>query len=260
MKGHVYERDNHLPLAIMWKEGIKNPGRKVNDFISFIDFAPTFFDLAGVKPEVASMQPIQGKSLLNILTSAKTGTTDPARDHVLLGRERQDVGRPHDQGYPVRAIVKGNLFYAVNYEPERWPSGNPETGYLDTDGGPTKTQLLEANRKGEYHNLWQLSFGKRPGEELYQIDKDPYCLKNIADDPAMTKTKATLRRQMEQELKNQNDPRMFGNGAVFDNYPHGEPGMRNFYERFIKGEKLKTNWVSPTDFEKGEFNQKCVRK
>ncbi len=41
---------------------------------------------------------------------------------------------------------------------------------------------------------------------------------------------------------------MFGKGEIFDNYPvTSHPG---FYERFMKGEKLDTGWVKPTDFEK----------
>ncbi len=55
---------------------------------------------------------------------------------------------------------------------------------------------------------------------------------------------------MEQELKMQQDPRMFGNGNVFDNYPYGEPRVRNFYERFMKGEQVKAGWVNESDFEK----------
>lgn len=45
-KGQEYEYSNHMPLAVMWKNGIKKPGRIVDDFVSFIDFAPTFLDLA----------------------------------------------------------------------------------------------------------------------------------------------------------------------------------------------------------------------
>lgn len=252
VKGHMYDYDNHLPLAIMWKNHIISPGRKITDFVSFIDFAPTFLEAAGVDPK-NSMQPIQGSSLLSFFKTKNNETVGSSRDHVLLGREREDVGRPHDEGYPVRAIVKGGFFYAINYEPNRWPSGNPETGYLDTDGSPTKTELLDANRRGKYHNLWQLSFGKKPVEELYQTDKDPYSMKNLANDPAFAKIKASLKGQMEQELKSQKDPRMFGKGSIFDKYPYGESRVKNFYERYMKGEKIATGWVNDTDFEKPDF-------
>ena len=249
VKGHVYERDNHLPLAIMWRNGITNPGRMVNEYVSFIDFAPTFLELAGVKPDLANMQPVQGRSLLNLLTSEKKGRIDAKRDHVLLGREREDVGRPNDEGYPVRGIVKGGFFYAKNYEPDRWPSGNPETGYLDTDGSPTKTEILKAHKNGEYMKLWQLSFGKKGSEELYDISKDPYCMSNLAGNSRFSKVKQALKTQMQQELKSQNDPRMFGKGYIFDQYPYGEPRVKNFYERYMNGEKIATGWVNDSDFE-----------
>lgn len=256
IKGHMYDYDNHLPLAIMWKNHIVSPGRKINDFVSFIDYAPTFLEVAGVDA-TDEMQPIQGKSLVNFFTSKNSVA---ARDHVLLGREREDVGRPHDEGYPVRAIVKGKYFYSINFEPDRWPSGNPETGYLDTDGSPTKSEILAANRKGQYHNLWLLDFGKRPAEELYRTDEDPYSIKNLANDPAYAKIKANLKNQLEWELKTQQDPRMFGNGAVFDNYPYAEPRVINFYERYMKGGMNVPNFVRPTDFEKPGFNPATVGK
>ena len=138
IKGQEYEYSNHLPLAIMWKNGIKNPGRVVNDFVSFIDFAPTFLQIADISQEESGMQPITGTSLFDIFTSEAAGQVNPQRDHVLLGKERHDVGRPHDWGYPIRGIVKDDFLYIRNFEPARWPAGNPETGYPNTDGSPTK--------------------------------------------------------------------------------------------------------------------------
>lgn len=47
-KAQEYEYSNHMPLPIMWPKGIKNPGREVEDMVSFIDFAPTFLEVAGI--------------------------------------------------------------------------------------------------------------------------------------------------------------------------------------------------------------------
>ncbi|MEJ7768933.1 MAG: sulfatase [Chitinophagaceae bacterium] len=250
VKGQVYEFDNHLPLAIMWKNHIGKPGTRVQDYVSFIDLAPTFLELAGVTPKKSGMQPITGHSLLNIISRKGSGQPDPGRDHVLLGKERTDVGRPNDVGYPVRAIVKGGFMYIRNYETSRWPTGNPETGYLDCDGSPAKTYILKAHREGSQLQLWQMAFGKRESEELYQISNDPDCMTNLAGDNKFAEVKAKLKDQMEQELKEQQDPRMFGKGNVFDSYLYGEPKMRNFYERFTKGEPIKAAWVNESDFEK----------
>lgn len=250
IKGHMYEYDNHLPLAIMWKGHISNPGRKIYDYISFIDFAPTFLEAAHIRQLQTGMQPIQGRSMLSIIKSKDGSYIDTTRDYVLLGRERTDVGRPHDEGYPQRAIVKDGFFFVKNYEPSRWPSGNPETGYMDTDGSPAKTEILSANRRHAHEDLWQMNFGKRPSQELYKIKNDPWQMNNLAGNKIYGATQKTLLKFMESNLKKQGDPRMFGKGDVFDKYPYAPQQVRGFYERYMKGEKMPTNWIQPTDFEK----------
>ncbi|MBN1999675.1 sulfatase [candidate division KSB1 bacterium] len=250
VKGQVYEASNHLPLAIMWKNGIKHPGRVVENFVSFIDFAPTFLELAGVDHQAAGMQPIQGKSLTDIFRSAKENIVDPQRDHVLIGKERHDIGRPNDEGYPIRGIVKGVFLYIHNFEISRWPACNPETGYLNVDGSPTKTECILSRIRPGQRKYWEWSFGKRPQEELYDIKKDPDCVKNLAENEAYAGIKKQLKDQLFTELKQQGDPRMFGNGHIFDEYLYSDIRHRGFYEKFKRGEKLDAGWVNESDFEK----------
>lgn len=250
VKGQSYEPSNHVPLAMMWKKGLKQPGRKVHDVVSLIDLAPTFIELAGLKWERTGMAAITGRSLTDILYAERAGIVNPARDHVLVGKERHDVGRPHDWGYPIRGIVKGDLLYIRNYETNRWPAGNPETGYLNCDGGATKTLILEAHRRNTADPHWALCFGKRSGEELYDLKRDPDCVRNLAGDPAFARRLRELEQQMVSELKAQDDPRMFGQGELFEQYPYADPNQRGFYDRVRKGEKLKAGWVNEGDFEK----------
>jgi N-sulfoglucosamine sulfohydrolase len=253
-KGQAYDASNRVPLAIMWKNGIKTGGRVIDDYISFIDLAPTMIELAGVKWAETGMQPTVGRSLTDVLFSAKTGRISPRRNHVLIGKERHDVGRPKDVGYPIRGISRNDLLYLRNYEIDRWPAGNPETGYLNCDGGPTKTEILNARRAGTERRHWELAFGKRPAEEFYDLKQDPDCLHNLADDPKYQSLKKRLRLQMERELRSQRDPRMYGRGAIFDRYPYASAGQRRFYERFMRGEKMKAAWVNESDFETRPVN------
>ena len=249
-KGQEYDFSNRLPLAIMWKKGIKSPGRVVDDYVSFVDFAPTFVELAGLKWEETGMKPSPGRSLTDIFFSTRSGIVNPLRDHVLIGKERHDVGRPHDWGYPIRGIVKKEKLYLRNFEPSRWPAGNPETGYLNCDGGPTKTEILKARTDPSRRRFWEWSFGKRPAEEFYDLRRDRACLENLVGKDGFEKQENALRRQLFQELKKQGDPRMFGRGHIFEEYKYADERHRNFYERFMRGEKLKAGWVRPTDFEK----------
>ncbi|MFZ5831643.1 MAG: sulfatase, partial [Planctomycetota bacterium] len=250
-KGMQYEISSHMPLAVMWKEGINKPGRVVDDYVSFIDFAPTFLELAGLRWEETGMAPTPGQSLTKVFESGDAGHVDAARDHVLLGQERHDVGRPHDWGYPIRGIMKDGMLYLRNYEPARWPQCNPETGYMNTDGSPTKTLVLELRRKPEGEDLyWKLCFGKRPAEELYNVARDPECITNLADESQYAETKKALETQLVSELKAQEDPRMFGRGEIFEKFPCSEDKMRGYYERFMGGEKFYAGWVEKTDYEK----------
>jgi arylsulfatase A-like enzyme len=248
VKGQKYEHSNHLPLAIMWKDGIRKPGRVVDDYVSFIDFAATFLDVAGYSDSELGLEPIEGISLRYAFESTKTKQIDPKRNYVLIGKERHDVGRPNNWGYPVRGIVKEGYLYLHNYKTDRWPAGNPETGYTNTDGSPTKTLILNNRRTGKDTLLWQLNFGRRVEEELYCIAEDEDCMNNLAKDPNFAKLKAGLKELMESELRRQNDPRILGKGEVFDEY---EPtNGSHFYEKYFAGEKVHFGWIKETDFEK----------
>lgn len=251
VKGQEYELSNHLPLAIMWKKGLENPGRVVDDYVSFIDFAPTFIELAGLEWNATGMKPSPGRSLTDIIRSTKAGQVNAERDHVLIGKERHDIGRPHDWGYPIRGIIKDGTLYLRNFEPSRWPSGNPETGYPNCDASPTKTEVLKSRTAQPPTPFWQLSFGKRAAEQMFDVNDDPHCMRNLAGNPEYAEQMAALKDQLLSELNAQQDPRVLGNGHIFDEYPNSVEALRNFYERFMRGENVRAGWINKTDIEKG---------
>lgn len=253
VKGQAYHASNHLPLAIMWPAGIDAPGRVTDTFVSFTDLAPTYLELAGVDWAASGMAPAEGRSLLQLLASSDHGSH---RDHMLIGKERHDIGRPDDAGYPIRGIVDAEWLYVRNFEPARWPAGNPEIGYLNCDGSPTKTEILQMRRTDADTRYWQHSFGKRPAEELYHLRTDPDCLTNLAPLDHLAEVKKRLSDQMEKELRRQEDPRILGHGDTFDNYPYADKNFRDYHGRFTRGEKLpETGWVNKSDYEPVSFKE-----
>ena len=207
---------------------------------------------------------------MKIIISENSGQIEADRNFVLVGKERHDTGRPNDVGYPIRGIHKEGMLYLKNYEISRWPSGNPETGYLNTDGSPTKTEILNLRRKGKSKHFWRLNFGKRITEELYNIRKDPFCMTNLADHITFKVLKAQLKSEMEGKLLGQNDLRMKSFGHLYEANPFTRNG--NFYNRFMAGEETSSGWVNDSDFEsyfidsegnnlkKVELNAKVLRK
>ena len=85
--------------------------------------------------------------------------------------------------------------------------------------------------------------------ELYDLRSDRDCCVNLAGSIEYAEQVKELVRLMESQLTVQKDPRMSGNGAVFDGYqPTNGAG---FYEHYRNGQKVSAGWVEDTDFESG---------
>ncbi len=228
-KANLQEYGTHVPLAICWPKKIKG-NRVIGELVGMIDLAPTFLEITGIKnvPETT------GKSLSNILFSEEQGNIDPERKYVFTGRERHTHARPDNLGYPARAVRTQDYLYVLNFKPDRWPAGDPASeeaasqdadnelkklfpGYHDVDDSPTKRFLIdEKDNQSEYFDL---SYSKRPAEQLYDIKNDPGCVNNLAENPDFLQIKTDLNKVLLDELTKQGDPRVLGNGDVYESYP-----------------------------------------
>jgi arylsulfatase A-like enzyme len=245
VKGQIFDDAFHLPLAMRWGKAIK-PGRVVDDFINVRDLAPTYMELAGVKPAPS----MTGKSLASILRSEKSGVIEKERDFMIAGKERHDIGRPNDMGYPVRAIRTGEYLYVHNFFPERWPVGNPETDFGNCDPGPTKEVIKFL---GGY--FYDLCFGKRPADALFKLSDDPRCVNNLANDPFYADTMQQLKYRLFETLKNEGDPRALGNGAIFDSYKY-VGGRAKGYETWLNEQSKKVEEALKGKFEDTKADKK----
>jgi len=207
--------------AVRWPEKITG-GRTTAELISFVDFAPTILEAAGI----AQPENMTGRSFLDLLTEKKE---KGFREWVMTGRERHTHARPDNLAYPSRAIRTAEYLYILNLKPDRWPAGTPDHAkaflpdfwLADCDNGPTKTYMVE-NRDRDHHHrlLYELSFGKRPAEELYDCRNDPGQLVNLADDPAYADIRESMSELLMEQLELTADPRVIGGGDKFDEYPY----------------------------------------
>ncbi|WP_341225482.1 sulfatase [uncultured Arcticibacterium sp.] len=224
-KGNLYDSGVRVPFAVRWGDQIK-AGRTVDDYVSFADIAPTLLEAAGLEiPE-----DMTGKSFVNILKSENAGITE--RSDIVFGRERHVPAqeKPNMGGYPSRGYRNNDFLYIRNYKPDLWPAGTGKSGatnlpnqwYADCDGGPTKDYIVANKDLDQEHQLsYELCFGKRPAEELYDLKNDPDQVNNIAYDKAYKKTLESLRSKLQTKLTALNDPRATNpNYEGFDQYPY----------------------------------------
>lgn len=204
-KATLYDYGTRMPLAIYWKGHIEG-GKRVGDFMNFIDFGPTFLEAAGLEiPEAFS-----GNSLLELFEEGNGPKTD--RSKVFLERERHANVRKGDLSYPSRAIRTKDFLYIKNFEPDRWPAGDPEVHqsvgqYGDVDNSISKFQIMAMEGKPSDQDYFQLTFGKRPMEELYVLADDPYNLKNETANPKYKKERNELSKELKTWMEQTNDLR-----------------------------------------------------
>jgi uncharacterized sulfatase len=91
------------------------------------------------------------------------------------------------------------------------------------DASPTKAWLIAHREDPKWKWHYEHAFGDRPGEELYDLRKDPDQVKNVAADPAYAKTKAEYSARLMKTLTDAKDPRVTGDGKTFERSPFTDP-------------------------------------
>jgi arylsulfatase A-like enzyme len=191
--GNCYDLGVRIPLAMRWPARIKG-GEVRDDYVSFGDLAPTFLEAAGLAP-------VPRMTAASLFSSTR-------RDYMFLERERHANVRKGNLSYPVRGIRTPDYLYLRNFEPDRWPAGDPEFywsvgPYGDVDDSPTKQMLM----KDKPEPYFDLCFGKRPAEELYVLKSDPDQINNVAARPEFAKIKNELAARVHEWMKATQDPR-----------------------------------------------------
>lgn len=238
-KCNLYDIGCEVALAARWPNHIPR-GRTVHDFVNLMDLAPTFLEAAGV----AIPDTMTGKSLLPVLKSERSGQVDSQRTFVVTGRERHvATAREGQLPYPQRAIRTGDFLYIHNFAPDRWPMGDPQglddlhaeappvedlarntrIAYPDLDASPTKAYMIHHRAEDAIRPLFEIGFGKRPREELYDLRVDPHYMNNLADDPEYDPIRKELAADLMQTLREQNDPRLVESPCRFEHAPYAGP-------------------------------------
>jgi len=198
-KTSVYPAGTQVPCFIKGP-GVKG-GRTLSTPISQMDFNPTFLEAFGIAPQTLC----HGKSLWPILK----GETDAITDRTTVMTETNHGLSSAPKGQKptkARAVCDGRYYYIGNVYQDSFKgpveqaisigSGNGEYG----DPSPQysidlhdETVRQKDKQPLPYELLRQLCMADAPKEELYDLDADPWAVKNLINDPAHAQTLARMR-------------------------------------------------------------------
>jgi N-sulfoglucosamine sulfohydrolase len=173
-KTTLYEPGIRLPLIVRMP-GHRRPGSVQDAMISWADITPTLLDVAGARPEG---RPFDGRSFRAGLDGA------PLRgwDQVFGSHTFHAV----TMYYPMRMVrtrrykLIHNIAHALTF-----PSA------ADLVHSPTWISVIEAGET-VYGRRPVDQYLHRPKFELYDLERDPHEVNNLADDPAFSRVRADM--------------------------------------------------------------------
>lgn len=189
---------------IVWYPGKVKAGRETDAIVQYEDIAPALIDFADGNP----IQGLDGTSFLPVIF----GRTNKHRDYAYGVHNNI----PEGPAYPIRSIRDERYKLILNLA--------SETGYhikyIMTPGRNTalwdswqEKAQASADAKVLTHRITD-----RPPVEFYDISKDPWELKNLANDPAYATKIRALTDELYRWMTQQGDE-----GAPIDRiYPKGQ--------------------------------------
>jgi arylsulfatase A-like enzyme len=186
-KGSLYDSGVHVPLIFRWPGRIP-AGQTRGEVVSLLDLAPTWIEVSGAKP----LPRMEGQSLFPSLMANSISDNRPA----FFERNW------HDNLDLIRGVRFDGHLLIQNFRPEL-----PYVPTLDLAESPTWIAIQELHRQGTLTAaLEKRYFAKpRPEVELYNLDKDPFQLNNLAADPAQASTIHNLQQMLSEWMVKTND-------------------------------------------------------
>lgn len=177
----LYDSGLKVPLIVRFPDSWQ-AGSIDSQLVSFVDFAPTVFSLAGIQPP----DYLQGQAVMGPYKA-------PERKYVYAAADRLDS--EYDM---IRAVRDKQFKYLRNFRPN-------QPYYLQVkyrEQIPTMQELLRMRDEGtlnEYQSQWFRQ--TKPEEELFLVSEDPHELHNLAGDPQYADQLAEMRRACEQWME-----------------------------------------------------------
>jgi N-sulfoglucosamine sulfohydrolase len=188
-KTNCYLASTRTPWIVRWPGRIKRDAVEQKHFISGIDFTPTVLDITGLPP----IEGVDGRSFLSLLE----GRPQPGRSraftvfHETFARER----------FEMRCVQEARFGYIYN----DWADGT-RTFRNESQLGLTWPAMVEGSAADAQLASRVRFYSYRTREELYDFQKDPSGVHNLAGQKAFTGELRRLRGELAAHLRTVQDP------------------------------------------------------
>ncbi len=190
-KGSLYDPGLHVPALARWPGRIR-PGSSTPALVSGEDVTPTFLDAAGV-PAPAE---ISGRSFLPLLT----GRADHIRDYVFAQRLTHG-NRPFKEGTTTHTFdlsrAARSARYKLIYNCTPHMQYSPVDSYTEKSWVEMTDEHLWGRLGAKFDRAY---FGARPVMELYDLDRDPAELENLAGRPELAQVQRELTVALQEKM------------------------------------------------------------
>ena len=184
-KRMLYDSGMRVPLIVRFPDG-RGAGTATDRLVSFVDFAPTTFSLAGVEPPGY----LEGTAFLGQYEGAP-------RDYVYAAADRLDA-----QYDMIRAVRDKRFKYLRNFRPDQ--GYYLPVAYREQMGAMRELlRLRDAGGLDEVQAQWFRP--SKPEEELFDTWSDPHETENLAGRPEYAEKLAELRRALEEWMRQTDD-------------------------------------------------------
>jgi N-sulfoglucosamine sulfohydrolase len=182
-KWNVYDAGIRVPLLIHWP-GVTKPGATTSAMVSLIDVLPTIIEAAGG----TAPKDIDGRSFLPVLQ----GKSDHFHDEIYAAH----TGDEQMNRSPQRCIRTAQYKFILNLAPGDLYKTHI-SGANGPDGRTYWNSWVKAAEAGDAKAKQLVDrYQHRPPEELYDVQADPYEMKNLIADPAHAAVVIELREKL----------------------------------------------------------------
>ncbi|MCM8527186.1 MAG: sulfatase-like hydrolase/transferase, partial [Lentisphaeraceae bacterium] len=203
-KQFCYEEGVKVPLIISWprgKEYLELGGKRREDLVNCIDLAAVTLGLA----EIPVPGYMEGKDLFH--------EDYEERPFVVSARDRCDYTVEQ-----IRSVRSSKYRYIKNYKTDR-PILQPQY----RDHYATMVNYKELYEQGKLNDVQSWGYAKRVPEELYDMEKDPHQIYNLAANPDFEGVLDDHREYLQEWISETGDK---------GQRPEAEASLRDVYKRW----------------------------